>query len=130
MVYSQSPLSSTPATSGPPTHFNFSPYNTRQTSPYSAHHSVASSPITPSYSNQRSPTWILGNRESPYRPVRTVNTLLVPPPHFDAPQHIAYDQMHYQPLAKVKSEYKTGVVPYLQAEVTWAQPWADGQYYG
>jgi len=132
MVHSQSPVTSDPATTGPPTHVNFSPYNTRQTSPYSAHHSVASSPITPIYNSQRSPTWILGNRESPYRPVRGVNTLLVPPHphHLDAPQQITYDQMQYQPLAKAKAEYKTGVVPYMQPEVSWSHPWTDNHFFG
>ncbi|KAI5845962.1 hypothetical protein BZA05DRAFT_421210 [Tricharina praecox] len=120
---------SSPSASGPPVHFDFSPYSARQTSPYSAQHSVASSPITPNFSSQRSPTcWILGNRHSPYRPVRTVNTLLVPP-HLEAPQQIGYDQMHYQPLAKVRSEYKTGVVPYMQPEVSWNHSWSDNNHY-
>jgi hypothetical protein len=124
MVYPQ-PSSASPATSGPP-HFSFSPYSTRQASPYSAHHSGASSPITPSFGSHGSPTWgVLGNRESPYRPVRTVNTLLVPPQHMEAPQQVPYDTMHYHPLAKSKFEYKTGPVPYLP-EVSW---WSDNNNY-
>ena len=137
MVYAQH----SPA-AGPPTHYNFSPsmsYGGGSRSPYSAHHSVGSSPITPIFGHhqqqqqqqQRSPTWILGNRESPYRPVRGVNTLLVPPPHIDAqPPQIAYEQMHYQPLAKARAEYKTGVVPYHHQEVAWGAGWAEQpQYY-
>jgi len=120
---------SSPSASGPSVHFDFSPYSARQTSPYSAQHSVASSPITPNFGSQRSPTcWILGNRHSPYRPVRTVNTLLVPP-HLEAPQQIGYDQMHYHTLAKVRSEYKTGVVPYMQPEVAWNHSWSDNHHY-
>lgn len=109
--------------------FNFSPYNgQRQTSPYSAYHSVSSSPVTPMPGTQRSPNWILGHRDSPYRPVRGVNTLLVPP--HSAEHNIGCDQMHYQPLPKAKSKYKTGVVPYMHPEVSWSPCWHDPFYYG
>lgn len=121
MPQSAHPLS---ASSGSP-HGNMMPYNSQRTSPYSRQNSAVNSPTTPGYA-QHSPTWFLGNRESPYRPVRSVHTLLVPP-HSQAPQspHIAYDQMHYQPLAKTRTEYKTGVVPYLQPEIMWSphQTW-------
>lgn len=56
-------------------------------------------------------------RNSPYKPIRTVNTLLVPPPSasmHNQSQHIGYDQMHYQPLGK--TERKTGLVPYMHHE--------------
>ena len=68
-----------------------------------------------------SPSVVLMQRSSPYRPVRNVNTLLVPPPPasmYNQPQHIGYDQMHYQPLGK--TERKTGVVPYMHHEA-WPQ---------
>jgi len=110
---------------------NISPYNPRQSSPYlpSTHHSAASSPTTPVYPH--SPTWILGNRDSPYRPVRSVNTLLVPPPtNAPQPQQLGYDQMHYQPLTKSRSEYKTGVVPYMHPEITWSSNWPEPHFYG
>lgn len=121
----------------PAAYYQFSPFHElRQTSPFSAYHSVGSSPITPIYGSQRSPSWILGNRDSPYRPVRGVNTLLVPPPHpyhLDAPQQVTFDQMHYQPLAKArKTECKTGVVPYLHPEVEWSPhpAWSEQHIYG
>jgi hypothetical protein len=128
VTYPQPPSTATT----PMGHFNPSPYSARQTSPHSAYHSVSSSPITPSHASQQSPSWsLLRNRDSPYRPVCGVNTLLVPP-HTSAPQptNIALDQMRYQPLAKSKVEYKTGVVPYLQPEGSWPQSsWADPAYY-
>lgn len=58
-------------------------------------------------------------RNSPYRPLRGVNTLLVPPPSaslHNPSQNLGYNNMHYQPLGKPLSERKTGVVPYLTQE--------------
>lgn len=55
-------------------------------------------------------------RNSPYRPLRGVNTLLVPPPSaslHNPSQNLGYNNMHYQPLGKPLSERKTGVVPYM-----------------
>ncbi|KAI5807093.1 hypothetical protein EDC01DRAFT_609031 [Geopyxis carbonaria] len=133
MVYNHSPVHATAPPMMSMSHQNtLPPYNSAQTSPYaqshSVHHSAASSPTTPVFAShsQRSPTWILGNRDSPYRPVRTVNTLLVPP-HSAAPQpqQLGYEQMHYQPLQKARSEYRTGTVPYMPTEVGWNQSWAD-----
>ena len=100
---------------------NLSPYaeaSRRQTiypvssvgSPASVYYSAASSQGT------MSPSYILSHRNSPYRPVRDVSTLLGPPRSgfiHAAPQHLPFDQMHYQPLAKSRGEYRTGVVPYL-----------------
>ncbi|KAL7268868.1 hypothetical protein RUND412_008493 [Rhizina undulata] len=134
-VYSQPlPQVSTPVSAGPASvNFNASPFSStsRNTSPYSQqqsiHHSAASSPTTPGYSQQHSPVWFLGNRESPYRPARTVNTLLVPPMSFAEPQHLCYEQMHYQPLAKTRTEYRTGIVPYLPHEVAWPHFWSAQQ---
>ncbi|KAI9837307.1 MAG: hypothetical protein M1819_000381 [Sarea resinae] len=105
----------------------FSPFGdqSRRQSPYSMP-SAGSSPtsaIFPAHSQQQdhlSPTFYLNQRSSPYRPVRTVNTLLVPPPSasMQIPQHLGLDQMHYQPLGKSLSECKTGIVPYMHSE-----PW-------
>lgn len=125
-VYSHPTPQISPVSTGPINHNMNYNSQSRNTSPYSQHnsihHSAASSPTTPGFS-QHSPNWILGNRNSPYRPVRGVNTLLVPPPSTSAqPPVLAYDQMHYQPLGKSRTEYKTGVVPYLQTEV-WPQVW-------
>ncbi|KAJ4286605.1 hypothetical protein N0V88_007967 [Collariella sp. IMI 366227] len=62
-----------------------------------------------------SPSIYLQQRNSPYRPVRHVNTLLYPPPsaflqqyHFPSP--VMPNQMHYQPLGK-RNEYRTGILP-------------------
>lgn len=53
-------------------------------------------------------------RSSPYKPIRGVNTLLVPPSSasIDLPQQLGYDQMQYQPLGKPLSERRVGVLPY------------------
>ncbi|KAJ9239189.1 hypothetical protein DTO169E5_4479 [Paecilomyces variotii] len=69
-----------------------------------------------------SPSFFLTNRNSPYRPVRAVNTLLIPPPSASLhhPRTLSFDQMRYQPIGKTPSERKTGVLPYLQHEA-WPQ---------
>jgi hypothetical protein len=62
-----------------------------------------------------SPSYFLTNRSSPYRPVRNVNTLLIPPPSAALHNHVrnvGLEQMHYQPLSKVSSERFAGPVPY------------------
>jgi hypothetical protein len=90
---------------------------------------ITSSPTSSGFSGQGSspshlsPSFFLTNRNSPYRPVRRVSTLLVPPPPASfnsAPHGLGFNQMHYQPLGKSKSECKTGVVPYMQAD-SWPQ---------
>lgn len=84
------------------------------------------SPALPAYSANTpihlSPSFWLANRNSPYRPVRSVNTLLIPPPSASLQQHrsVPYDHMHYQPLGKSTSERRTGLVPYFQQE-SWPQ---------
>ncbi|KAL2132540.1 hypothetical protein VTI74DRAFT_3700 [Chaetomium olivicolor] len=62
-----------------------------------------------------SPSIYLQQRNSPYKPVRHVNTLLYPPPsaflqqyHFPSP--VMPSQMHYQPLGK-RNEFRTGILP-------------------
>ena len=69
-----------------------------------------------------SPSGFPAPRTSPYKPIRGVNTLLVPPPSgsLHQSQNISYDQMHYQPLGKPISERKTGVLPYTPFD-TWSQ---------
>ncbi len=62
-----------------------------------------------------SPSIYLQQRNSPYKPVRHVNTLLYPPPsaflqHYQLPNPVLPNQMHYQPLGK-RNEYRTGIVP-------------------
>ncbi|CAZ85846.1 unnamed protein product [Tuber melanosporum] len=127
-VYSQPTPQISPVSTAPMT---VSPYSahSRTASPYSqhqtVHHSAASSPTTPGFGSQQSPTWV---RNSPYRPVRRVNTLLVPPaPMSPEGMGVSWQRMHYQPLAKTRSEYKTGVVPYLQTDwpPVWSSPTPD-----
>ncbi|GAB1321074.1 hypothetical protein MFIFM68171_11284 [Madurella fahalii] len=62
-----------------------------------------------------SPSVYLQQRNSPYRPVRHVSTLLYPPPsafleQYHLPNPVLPNQMHYQPLGK-RNEYRTGILP-------------------
>ncbi|KAK0671275.1 hypothetical protein QBC41DRAFT_219783 [Cercophora samala] len=62
-----------------------------------------------------SPSIYLQQRNSPYKPVRQVNTLLIPPPSAFLHQYhfqnaVTPNQMHYQPLGR-RNEYRTGIVP-------------------
>ncbi|GKZ28668.1 hypothetical protein AbraIFM66950_011104 [Aspergillus brasiliensis] len=110
-------------------------YNTSISLPDpSRHHNspfaVTSGTISPAVSaysvhtpqNHLSPSFFLANRNSPYRPVRSVNTLLIPPPSTSLQQQrsIPFEHMHYQPLGKSAAERKTGLLPYLQHEA-WPQ---------
>jgi hypothetical protein len=66
-----------------------------------------------------SPSIYLQQRNSPYKPVRRVNTLLCPPPsaflqQYHLPNPVLPDQMYYQPLGK-RTEYRTGIVPEYSA---------------
>ncbi|KIW33802.1 uncharacterized protein PV07_00624 [Cladophialophora immunda] len=61
-----------------------------------------------------SPSYFLTHRTSPYRPVRHVNTLLIPPPSaaLQMPvRNIPSDQIHYHPLSKATTERRTGLLP-------------------
>ena len=62
-----------------------------------------------------SPSFYLQQRNSPYKPIRHVNTLLYPPPSASLDQYhlsvpIQPTQMHYQPLGR-RNDVRTGVVP-------------------
>ena len=91
---------------------------------------ITSTNVSPSVStysartpqNRLSPSFFLTDRYSPYRPVRSVNTLLIPPPSGSVhnPRNLSFNQMHYQPLGKAVSERKTGVLPYLHHDA-WPQ---------
>ncbi|KAF2654022.1 hypothetical protein K491DRAFT_493813 [Lophiostoma macrostomum CBS 122681] len=88
----------------------------RQISPFPP--SAGSSPVSASYSGQRqlSPSYFLNQRQSPYRPVRGVHTLLVPPPQtsiHNPARNIGYDQMQYQPLGRPTTERRAGLLPYM-----------------
>lgn len=73
-----------------------------------------------------SPSFFLANRNSPYRPVRNVNTLLIPPPSTSLQQqrNIPFEHMHYQPLGKTAAERKTGLLPYLHQDA-----WSQGPFF-
>ena len=62
-----------------------------------------------------SPSIYLQQRNSPYKPVRHVNTLLYPPPsaflqQYHLPNAVLPNQMHYRPIGK-RVEYRTGILP-------------------
>jgi hypothetical protein len=115
----QQPLH-TPTSTLPPSYANYTPTadRSRQISPFPP--SAGSSPVSASYqssgSRQLSPSYFLNQRQSPYRPVRGVHTLLVPPPttsmHNPA-QNVAYNQMQYQSLGRPMNERHTGPLPYM-----------------
>jgi len=109
----------TPTSMGATPFSNFTPASdsSRQISPYPP--SAGSSPVN-SYpatgSRQLSPSHFLNQRQSPYRPVRGVHTLLVPPPStsmHNPAQNVAYDQMQYQPLGRPMTDRRTGLLPYM-----------------
>lgn len=78
-------------------------------------YSNATTPILPGLS----PSYFLTNRSSPYRPVRHVNTLAIPPPSaalLNPVRNIDHDQMHYHPLSKATTERRTGPIPFLQPD--------------
>ncbi|KAI2701943.1 hypothetical protein CBS147332_7719 [Penicillium roqueforti] len=89
--------------------------------------SATVSPVGSAYSahtpqTHLSPSFFLANRNSPYRPVRSVNTLLIPPPSSSLQQqrNVPFDHMHYQPLSKGNTSRKTGLLPYIQPDA-WNQ---------
>lgn len=85
-----------------------------QSAVHSAHTSPNGYTLTPVQPGT-SPSYFLTNRQSPYRPVRHVNTLLHPPPSAalqSQVRNVGLEQMHYQPLSKINLERRTGLVPY------------------
>lgn len=111
----------TPTSTVPPSFTNnYTPTtdHSRQISPYP--HSAGSSPVSASFqassTRQLSPSYFLNQRQSPYRPVRGVHTLLVPPPQtsiHNPARNIAYEQMQYQPLGRPTTERRAGLLPYM-----------------
>lgn len=108
------------ATSGPQTPSYSAPPNystpTKRQSPGSLA-VYASSPLTEAYGSHtpmsNSPSVYLQQRNSPYRPVRPVNTLNYPPPSIPLSEyHMGSTQMHYQPLGR--RNVRTGIVPEFQ----------------
>ncbi|KAF2759002.1 hypothetical protein EJ05DRAFT_329080 [Pseudovirgaria hyperparasitica] len=90
----------------------------RQLSPFPG--SANGSPNSVHFPASRlSPSYYLQQRQSPYRPVRHVHTLLHPPP--SASMHnpnrsMSNDQMHYQPLGRPLTERRAGTLPYMHHE--------------
>ncbi|KAI1945376.1 hypothetical protein LOZ39_006870 [Ophidiomyces ophidiicola] len=97
----------------------------RHSTTYPANTSIISPALT-AYSTQTptrlSPTGML-DRNSPYRPVRPVNTLLYPNPSPSFPQarQFPMNMMYYQPLGKSLAERRTGVLPYYPQPEEWPE---------
>jgi hypothetical protein len=86
------------------------PYSNAQSEHTSPVGYGTSTPILPGLS----PSHFLTNRASPYRPVRNVNTLVIPPPSAALQNHVRnidLDQIHYQPLSKSNTEPRPGPIP-------------------
>jgi hypothetical protein len=116
----QQPVSTPTSMTAPPFSNTYTPTadRTHHMSPFPP--SAGSSPVSTSYpsstSRQLSPSHFLNQRQSPYRPVRGVHTLLVPPPStsmHNPAQNIAYNQMQYQPLGRPMTECRAGLLPYM-----------------
>jgi hypothetical protein len=116
----QQPGSTPTSMAAPPYSNAYTPTTDRshQMSPFPP--SAGSSPVSASYasatSRQLSPSHFLNQRQSPYRPVRGVHTLLVPPPStsmHNPAQNIGYNQMQYQPLGRPMAERRAGPLPYM-----------------
>lgn len=119
----------TPVTAFPPVSYGTP---TKRLSPQSSltpgGHYAGSSPLTESFPRHsfgtssgvhtpisHSPSIYLQQRNSPYRPVRHVNTLLYPPPSAFLQQYhlvnsVPPNQMHYQPLGR-RNDVRTGILP-------------------
>ena len=94
-------------------HRSISNYPSAHTSPSNGYSTTT--PTLPGLS----PSYFLTHRASPYRPVRHVNTLLIPPPAaaLQMPvRNVTSDQIHYQPLSKASTERRTGPLPFYQPE--------------
>ncbi|KAJ6160607.1 hypothetical protein N7470_004003 [Penicillium chermesinum] len=99
---------------------------------------VSSSTVSPAVSaysvhtpqTHLSPSFFLANRNSPYRPVRSVSTLLIPPPSASMQQQrsVPFDHMHYQPLSKGSVDRKTGLLPYIPSD-PWYQSHVPQPFY-
>lgn len=94
-------------------HRSITNYPSAHTSPSNGY--TTTTPTLPGLS----PSYFLTHRTSPYRPVRHVNTLLIPPPAaaLQAPvRNVSSEQIHYQPLSKATTERRTGLLPFFQPE--------------
>jgi len=87
-------------------------------------------PAGQAHMSQLSPSYFLAQRNSPYRPVRGVSTLLVPPPSraMQQPQNVQREQMHYQPLGRPQ-ERQQGRLPYIESQWFEGDPSSTNQWY-
>ncbi|THW70069.1 hypothetical protein D6D25_00678 [Aureobasidium pullulans] len=141
----QPPTSWTPATSipapishaGTPAAITSVPQSvvhSRHQSPYPSSAAVSPTdghyqPAGQAHVSQLSPSFFLAQRNSPYRPVRGVSTLLVPPPSraLQQPQNVQREQMHYQPLGRPQ-ERQQGRLPYIESQWFEGNP-SSNQWY-
>lgn len=115
------PLSTPTSTAAPAFPMTLTPTaaeRSRHASPYppSAGSSPVSATFTSASQRQLSPSYFLSQRQSPYRPVRGVHTLLVPPPStsmHNPARNVGYEQMQYQPLGRPMTERRAGPLPYM-----------------
>ncbi|KAF2225788.1 cyclin-domain-containing protein, partial [Elsinoe ampelina] len=86
----------------------------RNHSPYLSSTNVSPTNTSLMPVQHQSPSFFLSQRDSPYKPVRGVHTLLVPPPSraMHQPEHVGNNQMHYQPLGRPQ-ERQQGRLPYV-----------------
>ncbi|RKF54353.1 putative cyclin-like protein [Golovinomyces cichoracearum] len=92
-------------TTSPQNHSNVHDLLSYNSSPLSTHYTGHSGHISPSV--------ILQQRTSPYKPVRHVNTLLYPPPFSSVHENsVNVEEMRYRPLGKSNENLRTGVVPH------------------
>lgn len=139
----QPPSTSTPAASlqmAPHAHASSSVGNrSRQPSPFPG--SANSSPTSAAFpsaashtqnQSRLSPSHFLSQRASPYRPVRSVTTLRMPPPSdslHDPARHVELGQMQYQSLGRPATERRVGHLPYMHHEA-WPQANQFNQWHG
>lgn len=111
----------------------------RQITPYPI--SATSSPISANpHTSHLSPSFLLQQRSSPYRPVRQVKTLLNPPQAptsiYNAPQQVGMEHLQYHSLGQPLKERHVGQVPYFHREAwpslnqprQWPQMMPPGYY--
>lgn len=88
------------------------PLDSSNSSPLSA--AFTHSAGTPSF-NRLSPSYLLNQRSSPYRPVVRPHTLLAPPPaasYHNPARQVSYDQMQFHSLGRPINERQHGQIPY------------------
>ncbi|KAF4551329.1 Cyclin-like protein 5 [Elsinoe fawcettii] len=91
--------------------------SSRNHSPYLSSTNVSPTNTSLMPVTHQSPSFFLSQRDSPYKPVRGVHTLLVPPPSraMHQPEHVGNNQMHYQPLGRPQ-ERQQGRLPYVSQD--------------